>query len=247
MSLENRVALVTGASRGIGKGIALALAAEGAKIILAYRANRTAAQNAMKQIQARGVDVLAVQADVTVPEKAQALVEAGIERFGRIDALVNNVGDFRWKPVAETTVEEWHALIASNLLSVFYMCRQVLPQMRRQRWGRIVNMGSAGADRAFGQGKLSAYSAAKAAVVAFTRSLAVEEARHGITVNVVSPSIIDDKEMTVAEAQRVRDPRFPIGRPPTIEDIAAAVRFFVSEESGYITGQVLAVSGGWML
>lgn len=247
MSLENRVVLVTGASRGIGKGIALALAAAGARIILAYRANRSAAQSAMKQIQARGADVLAVQADVTVPEKAQALVEAGIERFGRIDALINNVGEFGWKPVAETTVEEWKSLIASNLFSVFYMCRQVLPYMRRQRWGRIVNMGSVGADRAFGQGKLSAYSAAKAAVVAFTRSLAIEEARHGITVNVVSPSIMDDKEMTVAEAQRVRDPRFPIGRPATIEDIAAAVRFFVSEESSYITGQVLTVSGGWML
>lgn len=119
--------------------------------------------------------------------------------------------------------------------------------MRRQRWGRIVNLGAVGADRAFGQAKISAYAAAKAAVVAFTRSLAIEEARYGITVNVVNPSVVDNKELTVEEAKRIRDARFPVGRPPTADDVAAAVKFFLTEDAGYITGQALTVSGGWML
>jgi 3-oxoacyl-[acyl-carrier protein] reductase len=127
------------------------------------------------------------------------------------------------------------------------MCKAALPQMRRQRWGRIVNMGAVGAERAFGQAKISAYAAGKAAVVALSRSLAIEEAKNGITVNVVNPSNIDEKELTLSEARRIRDARFPIGRPPTTEDVAAAVNFFASEEADYITGQVLNVSGGWML
>jgi len=113
--------------------------------------------------------------------------------------------------------------------------------------GRIINLGAVGAERAFGQAKISAYAAAKAAVVALSRSLAIEEAKHGITVNVVNPSNIDEKELTLAEAQRIRDARFPIGRPRTAEDVAAAVLFFASEAAGYVTGQVLNVSGGWML
>jgi len=110
-----------------------------------------------------------------------------------------------------------------------------------------VNLGAVGAERAFGQAKISAYAAAKAAVVALSRSLALEEAKNGITVNVVNPSSIDEKELTLTEARRIRDARFPIGRPPTVEDVAAAVAFFVSDEAEYVTGQVVNVSGGWML
>lgn len=247
MSLIHRVALVTGASRGLGRSIALALAREGARIAFCYRANRSAAQNALRQVQACGVEVLAVQADVTRSEQAEKLVEATLKQFGRVDILINNVGEFGWHPVHESTLEEWEQILASNLLSVVYMSKQVIPVMRRQRWGRIVNLGAVGADRAFGQAKISAYAAAKAAVVAFTRSLAIEEARNAITVNVVTPSILDDRDLTVEEAQRIRDARFPAGRPPTPDDVTAAVKFFLSEEAGYITGQTLTVSGGWML
>ena len=160
---------------------------------------------------------------------------------------MNNVGNFAWKAVADSTTQEWHDLVASNLFSVFHTSRAVLPLMRAQRWGRIVNLGSVGAERAFGQAKISAFLAAKAGVVAFSRSLALEEARHGITVNVVNPSIHDDSELTMEEAAKVRDARFPVGRPPTADDVAAAVLFFVSEQAGYVTGQVLNVSGGWLL
>jgi 3-oxoacyl-[acyl-carrier protein] reductase len=133
------------------------------------------------------------------------------------------------------------------VMSVLFMSRAALPQMRRGRWGRIINLGAVGAERAFGQAKISAYASAKAAVVAMSRSLALEEAKNGITVNVVNPSNIDEKELTLSEARRIRDARFPIGRPPTGEDVAAAVAFFASEEAEYVTGQIINVSGGWML
>lgn len=243
----DRVALVTGGSRGIGKGVALGLARVGARVAIAYRSNKAAAESALRQIQASGAQCLAVEADVTNSASVQSLADSVAKRFGRLDILVNNVGEFNWRPVFETTHEEWHAILASNLLSVFHMSKVVLPLMRRQRWGRIINMGAVGAERAFGQATISAYAAAKAAVVSFSRSLALEEAKHGITVNVINPSNIDTKDLTLEEARRVRDTRFPIGRPPSAEDVAAAVRFFVSPEADYITGQVLNVSGGWML
>ncbi len=119
--------------------------------------------------------------------------------------------------------------------------------MRRQHWGRIINLGAVGAERGFGQAKISAYSAAKAGIVAFTRSLALEEARYGITANVVNPPVIDQTELSLEEAERISDARFPVGRPATARDVAEAVKFFASEESAFVTGQVLNVSGGWML
>jgi 3-oxoacyl-[acyl-carrier protein] reductase len=157
------------------------------------------------------------------------------------------VGEFGWKPVIDSTVEEWERVLASNLYSVFYVSRQVLPTMRKQRWGRIINLGAVGADRAFGQAKISAYAAAKAAVASFTRSLAIEEAAHGITVNMVNPATVDDQELTREEARRLRDSRFPVGRPPSAEDVAEAIKFFLSDEAAYATGQVISVSGGLML
>jgi 3-oxoacyl-[acyl-carrier protein] reductase len=152
-----------------------------------------------------------------------------------------------WRPVVESTVEEWNSIIASNLFSVFYTTKFALPVMRRQHWGRVINLGAVGAERAFGQAKISAYSAAKAGIVAFTRSVALEEARNGITANVVNPPVIDQKELSLEEAQRLTDVRFPVGRPATGRDISEAVKFFASEEASFITGQVLNVSGGWML
>jgi len=247
VSLRNRAVLITGGSRGIGKGIAFGLAAEGARVAISYRSNKAAAQNTLRQLQGRGADCLCVEADATNPEIVDSLVSHVIERFGRLDVLVNNVGEFNWKPVIETSIGEWEAILKSNLLSVFYASKAVLPTMRRQRWGRIINLGAVGAERAFGQATISAYAASKAAVVSFSRSLAVEEAKHGITVNVINPSNIDEKDLTVDEARRMRDSRFPIGRPPSTEDVSAAVKFFASDAADYITGQVLNVSGGWML
>lgn len=247
MSLRNRVALVTGGSRGIGRGIALRLAQDGARIAFAYRTNKTAAQLALRQLQAAGADCVAVETDIGQRGRAEQLIKTVADRFGRIDVLVNNVGDFRWGTLAESAPEEWERIFNSNVMTVFHMCRAALPQMRKGRWGRIINLGAVGAERAFGQAKISAYASAKAAVVALSRSLALEEAKNGITVNVVNPSSIDEKDLTIEEARKLRDARFPIGRPPTVEDVAASVAFFASEDAEYVTGQVVNVSGGWML
>ena len=247
MALRNRVALVTGASRGIGKEIALALGRAGLHVAVAFRTNKLGAQKVLSDLRAVGAEGLALATDVTDPARVKELIDVVAKQFGRLDVLVNNVGDFEWKPVVESTVESWTAIIASNLYSVSYTTKFALPLMRRQRWGRIINLGAVGAERAFGQAKISAYSAAKAGIVAFTRSVALEEAGHGITANVVNPPVIDEKELSLEEAQRLTDVRFPVGRPATGRDISEAVRFFASEESAFITGQVLNVSGGWML
>ena len=247
MLQRNRVALVTGGSRGIGRGIAMKLAEEGARIAIAYRTNKAAAQAALRQMQAAGTDCVAVETDINEQGRAEQLVETVCERFGRLDILVNNVGEFRWGTVADSSAGEWRGIFDSNVMTVFLMCRAALPHMRKARWGRIINLGAVGAERAFGQAKISAYAAAKAAVVAMSRSLALEEAKSGVTVNVVNPSSIDEKDLTLDEARKLRDARYPIGRPPTVEDVAAEVSFFASEEAEYVTGQVVNVSGGWML
>ncbi len=246
MSLSNRVALITGASRGIGKEIALTLASAGARVAISYRSNRFAAQKAVNELKALRADAWMMETDVTNPQRIKELIDAVIQRFGRLDILVNNVGDFEWKPVFETTFEEWHAVIASNLYSAFFGSKHALTQMRKQRWGRIINLGSVGAERAFGQAKISAYAAAKAGLVAFSRSLALEEAKYGITVNVVNPPAIDDPELSLEEARRMKDTRFPVGRPPTSQDVAEVVKFFATPEAGFVTGQVINVTGGWM-
>jgi 3-oxoacyl-[acyl-carrier protein] reductase len=246
VSLHNRVALVTGASKGIGKEIAMTLGRAGARVALSYRTNKLGAQKVVNALKALRTDAWMAETDVTDPGRFKELIEAVIQRFGRLDILVNNVGDFEWKPVFETTLEEWHNVIASNLYSAFYGSKYALATMRRQRWGRIINLGSAGAERAFGQAKISAYAAAKAALVAFSRSLALEEAKNGITVNVVNPPTIDDTELSLEEAQRIADARFPVGRPATAQDVAEAVKFFATPEAAFITGQVINVTGGWM-
>jgi len=247
MALRNRVALVTGGSRGIGRGISMRLAKDGARIAIAYRSNKAAAQQVLRQLQASGADCVAVETDISDAPRAEQLIKAVVDRFGRLDIVVNNVGDFRWGTLAESSLEDWQSIFSSNLSSVVFVSRAALPHMRRGRWGRIINLGAVGAERAFGQAKISAYAAAKAAVVALSRSVALEEAKNGITVNVVNPSSIDEKELTLEEARRIRDARFPIGRPPTVEDVANTVAFFASEEAEYVTGQVVNVSGGWML
>ncbi|HEV2176686.1 MAG TPA: SDR family oxidoreductase [Terriglobia bacterium] len=247
MSLSNRVALVTGSSRGIGKEIALTLGQAGARVVVTYRTDKLGAQKVAQTIQSAGGTAVALPTDVTEQTRVQELLEATLRQFGRLDILVNNVGGFEWKPVADSSFDEWRAVLASNLYSVFYTSKSVLPTMRAQRWGRIINLGAVGAERAFGQAKISAYASAKSGMVAFSRSLALEEARHGITVNVVNPPIMDERELTREEAGRIADARFPAGRPATAQDVAGAVKFFASEEASFITGQVLNVSGGWML
>jgi 3-oxoacyl-[acyl-carrier protein] reductase len=220
-----------------------------ARVVINCRRNEKTAEALAVEVQKGGGEALVCRADVTDHEEARGLVEETVRAFGRVDILVNTVGTFSWKPVEETEPEEWRATMASNVDSVYHMCRLVLPHMRKRHWGRIVNIGAVGAERAHGQPRVSAYSAAKAAVVAFSRALALEEARCGITVNVVSPGVLQDGEQAAAienGSSRASD-RVPVGRPGVPEDVVRAVFFFASPAADFLTGQVLDVAGGWRL
>lgn len=142
MSLRNRVALVTGGSRGIGRGIATRLAQDGARLAIAYRSNKVAAQQTLRHLQASGSDCVAVETDISDAGRCDQLVKTVVDRFGRLDIVVNNVGDFRWGTLAESSLEDWQGIFNSNLLTVLYMSRAALPHMRKARWGRIINLGA---------------------------------------------------------------------------------------------------------
>jgi 3-oxoacyl-[acyl-carrier protein] reductase len=245
--LRGKVILVTGAGRGLGAALVRSAADQRARVVINCRVNQKCAETLAQDIQKAGGQALVCRADVTDYHEAGALVDETIRAFGRVDVLVNTVGAFSWKPVADIDAADWRQMMASNLDSVYNMCRLALPHMRKNHWGRIVNLGAVGAERAQGQPMVSAYSAAKAAVVAFSKSLALEEARYGITVNVVSPGVMADEGDGEDGIQgKLRD-RVPIGRAATPEDVMRAVFFFTSPTADLLTGQVLGVAGGWML
>lgn len=245
-ALKDKVVLITGSSRGLGACLVRDLAAHRARVVINCRSQTGPAEALGAEVQRAGGCALVCRADVTRDDEAEGLVQETLRAFGRIDVLLNTVGSFGWKPVAEMASGEWRQIMASNLDSVYSMSRLVLPHMRRNHWGRIVNLGAVGAERSQGHPKVAAYSAAKAAVIAFSRALALEEARYGITVNVVSPGVLSDGEETAHALAHSAD-RIPVGRPGSPHDVVRAVLFFASPAADFITGQVLAVAGGWRL
>jgi 3-oxoacyl-[acyl-carrier protein] reductase len=246
--LRGKVVLITGSGRGLGACLAKGAAARQARVVINCKSDRKKAEALGEEIQRGGGEALVCRADVTDYDQAQGLVSETIRAFGRLDILVNTVGDFSWKPVQETEPAEWRTILASNLDSVYHMSRLALPHMRRHHWGRIVNMGAVGAERTGGQPKVAAYSAAKSAVVAFSKALALEEARSGITVNVVCPGVLKDGDgdAGVSTDDHTGD-RIPVGRIGCTDDVVRAVYFFCSPAADFVTGQVLAVAGGWHL
>jgi len=246
VDLRGRVVVVTGSGCGLGAWIARAAASRQARVVVNCRHDERRAEALGAELQKMGGEGLVCRADVTVFSEAQAMVERTVKAFGRVDVLVNTVGVFAWKPVAELEPPEWRAMMASNLDSVYNMSKLVVPHMRRNHFGRIVNLGAVGAERAVGHPKVSAYSAAKAAVIAFSKALALEEARCGITVNVVSPGVLADGEESAHALDHSAD-RIPVGRPGAPEDVVRAVLFFCSPAADFLTGQVVAVAGGWRL
>lgn len=249
--VRGKVLLVTGSGRGIGAALVRAAAERHARVVINCKSNERVAETLAMEVCKGGAEALVCRADVSDLEEARSLVDETVRAFGRVDVLVNTVGSFSWKPVAEMDPEEWRAVIGSNLDSVYHMCRLVLPHMRRNRWGRIVNLGAVGAERTLGQPKVSAYSAAKAAVIAFSKALALEEARCGITVNVVSPGVLledgEDRHHALDHPGANLGDRVPVGRTGSPEDVVRAVLFFTSPAADFLTGQVLAVAGGWGL
>jgi 3-oxoacyl-[acyl-carrier protein] reductase len=242
IDLSGRIAIVTGASRGIGRGIALKLAAQGALVVAAARGEH--AQGVADEIASAGGRAEAVALDVTAPGAPEQVVAAALATHGRVDILVNNAGIARDQLMLRMKRDDWDAVLATNLTAAFVLTQAVLKPMIRQRGGRIISISSV-----VGQGGNAGqanYAASKAGLVGFTKAVALEVASRGITVNVVAPGLIDT-DMTRAISDTAREEwtsRIPLRRLGTSDDIAAAVCFLASDEASYITGQVLAVNGG---
>jgi 3-oxoacyl-[acyl-carrier protein] reductase len=242
-SLKNRVSLVTGASQGIGRATALALAQAGARVAVAAR-NAGKLDEVAAEIAAAGGEALAVPMDVAVAEQVKAGFRQAIEKFGKLDILVNNAAITRDGLAVRMKAEDWDAVLRTNLTGAHFCAQQAMSVMMRARYGRIINVTSVVAE--MGNAGQVNYVAAKAGLIGLTRALAVEVASRNITVNAVAPGFIVSP-MTDPLPQGVKDAmlaRVPLGRMGTDAEVAAAIVFLASEEAGYITGAVLDVNGG---
>lgn len=247
MRLKDRVAVVTGGSRGIGRGIALKLAAEGAKVVVNYRASAAAADEVVALIQESGGEAVAVQADVSVMSEAQKLIKEASRTFGRLDILVNNAGTTRDMLIMLMKEEDWDLVLNTNLKSAFNCSKAAVRIMMKQRYGRIVNITSVSG--LAGQAGQTNYSASKAGLIGFTKSLAKEVGPRKVTVNAVAPGFVDTALTAVLDddMKRLAVEMTPLGRFGTPEDMANAVAFLASDEAGFITGQILSVDGGLVM
>ncbi len=247
MTLQGKVAVVTGASRGIGKAIAIELGKRGAKVVVNYSKSAEGAEEAVSTIKAAGGEAVAVQADVADIKAAAALIKAATEAFGRLDILVNNAGTTRDMLIAMMPEDDWDIVIRTNLKSAFNCSKAAVKTMMRQRNGRIINISSVSG--VMGNGGQTNYSASKAGLIGFTKALAREVAARNITVNAIAPGFIPT-DLTSSLSDELRNETMkaiPLGRWGTVEEVAHAVAFLASDEAAYITGQTLNVDGGMVM
>ncbi|MES1025849.1 3-oxoacyl-[acyl-carrier-protein] reductase [Gloeocapsa sp. BRSZ] len=244
--LRERVAIVTGASRGIGKAIALSLASEGANVVVNYASSSTAAEKVVEEITTSGGNAIALQADVSKADQVDALLNAVMEKWNRVDVLVNNAGITRDTLLLRMKPEEWQAVIDLNLTGVFLCTRAVSKVMLKQRSGRIISITSVAGQ--MGNPGQANYSAAKAGVIGFTKTVAKELAPRGITANAVAPGFITtDMTSNLSNTEDILK-FIPLGRYGQPEEVAGMVRFLAADPAaGYITGQVFNVDGGMVM
>jgi len=244
LALTNRVAVVTGASRGIGKAIALELAKRGAKVVVNYRTHEDAALQVLEQIRESGGDGIIDQADISQFDQAQALIKNCVEHFGKIDILVNNAGITRDTLIMMMSEEDWDIVHATNLKGTFNCSKAAVRYMMRQKYGRIINITSVSGQ--MGNAGQCNYSASKAGQIGFTKALAREVASRNITVNAIAAGYIETDiwENVPQEMKESFLKLIPLGRKGQPEEIAYAVAFLASDQAAYITGQVLGVDGG---
>ena len=245
MLLEGKIAVVTGASRGIGRAIAETLAAEGATVVVNYQANAAAAEEVVSAITAAGGRALAVAADVSDTAAAEGLIKAAIDAYGHIDIVVNNAGTTRDTLLLSMKEEQWDVVLSTNLKSVFNVCKAAArPMLRRKQGGRIINISSVSG--IVGQPGQTNYAASKAGIIGFSKSLAKELGTRGITVNVVAPGFVLTDLTAGLSDELVQQTLgyIPLGRWGQAQEIAHAVAFLASDRAAYITGAVLQVDGG---
>ncbi len=244
--LRGQVALVTGASKGLGRSMSMALAEAGADIVMVARGPVKLAE-AEKEVADMGVRTLAIAADVTVAEDVEKMVGKALAKFGKIDILVNNVGTYIGKPIVESTTEEWLDMINTNLTTTYLCCRTVGKHMIERKRGKVVNM--AAAIGALGARNASAYCASKGGVIQLTRALAVEWAKYGITVNAIAPGTMETeitkKMLEDPKVRKAVEGKIPMKRIGYPSDLAGAVIFLSASGSDYITGQTMFVDGGF--
>jgi 3-oxoacyl-[acyl-carrier protein] reductase len=242
--MPDKVALITGGAKGIGRGVALDLAARHWKIALCYRTSEAEAQQTARAIIELGGQALAVRCDVSDPAAAVALVSQVEQTWGRIDVLVNGAGPYHRINLMEETIEGWNDMFDGNLHPIFYLAKAVAPGMKARKSGRIITFSMANADYMISQPDVTAHYIAKAGVLILTRTLAKMLAPHGITVNAISPGFIDSGSAPPEELAGMTK-RIPAGYIGTIDDVVAAVRYLVSEEARYVNGANLQISGAW--
>ncbi|MEO1670962.1 MAG: 3-oxoacyl-[acyl-carrier-protein] reductase [Cyanobacteria bacterium J06631_2] len=243
--LKDKVAIVTGASRGIGKAAALALVTQGARVVINYARSSDAAEATVQEITAAGGEAIAIQADVSQSDEVDNLIKTTLEKFGRIDVLVNNAGITKDTLLLRMKPEQWQAVIDLNLTGVFLCTKAVSKTMLKQRSGRIINIASVAGQ--MGNPGQANYSAAKAGVIGFTKTVAKELANRGVTVNAVAPGFIETDMTNDLKSDEIIK-FIPLGRYGKPEEVAGAIRFLASDPAAaYITGQVFNVDGGMVM